>query len=149
MGPLGQVVLFAGGNTYRFPVEELRGKTPQPLGDTGIRIRLFEIRPRPWSVHLEVRRKDKPPRLLSLYADYPGANVQDHRGGVFGTYWLVPPEMPPGEEPGDPHAEAMRAGRRPRIDILLAHRRRGRLRRGGHEARRFRENHQPDCPSGP
>ena len=121
LGTLGQVVLRAGGKNHYLSVDELREKGPMPLGQTGIEVRLARINPHPWGLLLEIRPKDKPRRLMLLLAHLPNASVQDYRDGVFGTYWFQPPEIPEGVEPGGPHAEMMRHGRAPRLDVLLGH----------------------------
>ena len=61
LGRNGQIVLHAGGKKFHFLVEDLEGKPPVPLGDTGLFVELQEFDRKTLRVALTVRRTDKKP----------------------------------------------------------------------------------------
>lgn len=97
LGRLGQVVLHTGGRKYHLRLDELydpqksqlrTDNAPVPLGDTGLRIEVVELRPDVHCTKLMVHSRQNPPQPMFLDADDPGYdNQQDYRNGVFGSFW--------------------------------------------------------------
>ena len=129
LGRLGQVVLSAGGKTFHFPVDQLRGQPPQPLGTTGLKMELVEFDPRFPGVHLRIHAKNGPPETMTLYASLPHFNRQDHRNGVFGTYWfdatrdnnVKKSDGPPQKVTPRVPEQMLRDMRWPRVDVIQGH----------------------------
>jgi len=117
LGPLGQIVLWAVGKRFVFPVDKLQPEKRHPLGDTGLEIELVRLEPQLLGVILQVYHGNDPPQRLVLLADMPEHNHQDYRNQVFGQYWLDPRAA--GKIEGRKFdAELLAEAAAPRIDIL-------------------------------
>lgn len=127
LGRWGQVVLFAGGRKYHFPVDELfeaarRGSREAPgtlrLGDTALEVAMMpdfnfaELR-----IKLQVYRDGRPSREIWLHANQPHRDQQDYQNEVFGTYWFEPGPATTRQLTRRTHYEA----RQSRIDVLQGH----------------------------
>lgn len=89
IGPLGQIVLWTGGQVYHFDVEQLRRQPRQPLGTTGLEIELIDVNPLRLGAQLQVRRAGDAPATMILFADWPHFNRHDDAHGVYGNYWFA------------------------------------------------------------
>ena len=120
LSPNGQVVLHAGGKSYRFSVEELQELKRVSLGDTGIEAELAQFEPAFPHVILLIHRPGDSPHRMVLYADIPEFNKQDAEHAVFGTYWYDVSEgkQQSANEAGESAAERMQSLRRERIDVV-------------------------------
>jgi len=122
LGRQGQLVLYADRQTFRLQVQELGKGSQTPLGATGLAVELVQHDSKFLGVELRIHHQDDPPQRMLLLADYPEFNHQDYHNGVFGTYWVdATPQAakPDGQEASaGRNEEALRAARRPRIDIL-------------------------------
>ncbi|MBN2295407.1 MAG: hypothetical protein JXM70_23450, partial [Pirellulales bacterium] len=144
-GPLefnGQIVLHAGGKKFHFSVDDLEGKPPRPLGDSGMAIELKDFDRQSLRVVLATHRvekridkkensevdRTKPVGTLVLHGFQTNLDQQDREGGVYGSFWFDPYAS---EDKSDDTAKkkivpetsrAMRmAASRPRLDIIQGH----------------------------
>lgn len=116
LGDLGQIVVDAGGKTFRFQVDALQQGQRMPLGDTGLSVALASVRPEFPGVQLDVHRGNDPPETMFLLADRPDMNQHDSHNGVYGAYWVD--VSADGAGGNAPPSEMRQVARRPRIDIL-------------------------------
>ena len=98
-GRKGRIVLYAGGRTYQFAVDELPPKSRRPLGKTGLEVELVKFDPAFLAVQLLIHHGKLPPQTMHLLADVPELCEQDYRDGVFGTFWYDA-TRPPGATAG-------------------------------------------------
>ena len=99
LGRKGRIVLYAGGRTYQFAVDELPPKSRRPLGKTGLEVELVKFDPAFLAVQLLIHHGKLPPQTMHLLADVPELCEQDYRDGVFGTFWYDA-TRPPGATAG-------------------------------------------------
>lgn len=112
----GQVVLFAAGQRFVFPVEQLKAGERRKLGATGLEMELVRVESQFGGVVLTIHGQGEPQRMI-LLAEMPEHNHQDYRHGAFGAYWRV--TAPPASGKGEAAESGMHAQMaRPRIDIL-------------------------------
>jgi hypothetical protein len=112
----GQLVLYAAGQRFAFPVDQLKAGERRKLGSTGLEMELVRVESQFGGAVLAIHGQGQPQRMV-LLADMPEHNHQDYAHGVFGVYWRPAATLPAGEEgksPSGMHAQAAR----PRIDIL-------------------------------
>ena len=90
VGRLGQLVLHAGGKKHCLPLEDLEGKPPVPLGESGMKVELVRFEPASLRVYLRTYPKepDARPGALLLHAYRTDLDQQDRPNGVFGSYWF-------------------------------------------------------------
>jgi hypothetical protein len=117
LGALGQVVLYAAGESHRFSVEDLKQQKRVPLGATGMEVEFVKFDPTFRSVVLEIHHPDGTQHRMTLYADIPDPQLarHDREYGVFGSYWFDLANAPPS---GQGAAVDLDKLRRPRIDIV-------------------------------
>ncbi len=121
LGPLGQVVLHAGGKKFAFSVEQLRRQRRQPLGETGLEVELVQFDPEALGVVLQIHHDSDPPRPMWLYASRPHENFHDGGQGVFGVYWFDVAAQRD-QSHGEPiDQRALHDAGRPRIDVVQGH----------------------------
>lgn len=138
LGQDGYVVLHAGGERFGFLVEEKLGKGKFSLGKpTGLEAEVTDYFPKAiqdpnapagtlrWvndatateatnpAVKIAIFRDGQPAGRLTLLADMPDVNVQDHQNQVFGDYWF--------NHGKKTAAELMQGGGGSRLDIIQAH----------------------------
>ncbi len=122
LGKLGQVVLYHGGQVFRFRVDQWQQEPRQPLGDTGLEVELVRVNTVMLGVQLTVHSQDEPPQPMTLLATLPHMNRQDRRNDVYGSYWLDAETATPDEaQRGELGTELVRQAGRRRVDILLGH----------------------------
>jgi hypothetical protein len=122
LGDLGQVVLYAGGKTHRFQVDQWQKQPRQPLGDTGLEVELVRLNTLMLGVQIDVHRAAEPPQPMTLFATLPHMNRQDDLHGVYGSYWLDPQSAAlAGANRGQVGKELIRQAQRRRIDIIQGH----------------------------
>ncbi len=118
LGTHGQVVLVASGQPFVLPVDQMAEGQPVALGQTGLEAQLIRFDPQFLLVELRIADRGREPEKMLLLADFPEFSRQDHRHGVFGTYWFdaaCVDELRSGETLD---AEATGSLPLPRIDIL-------------------------------
>lgn len=121
VGSLGQVVLWRGGEVYRFSVEQLQNRPEQPLGQTGLKVVFVHYEERFRAVELQVQSdqqsdKQGSARML-LFAQNPSHSRQAEAFGVYGSYWVEPPPVPE-RLAGIERIELLRLAAALRLDIL-------------------------------
>ncbi len=118
LGPQGQIVLHAGGQSFHLPVDSFQQQQRQPLGDTGLELELVQSVSNPVAVLLQIHHQQDPPQRMVLLAEFPDRNYHDRPHGVFGSYWFDPRQQvaDDGDQPRD--ARTPGSAPRPRIDIL-------------------------------
>lgn len=121
LGELGQVVLYAGGQTFRFGVDQWQKKPRQSLGDTALEVELLRVNTMMRGVQIAVHRRDDPPQPMTLYATLPHLSRQDDRHGVYGSYWIDPHAAPAEPNRSQVAEQMFRQASRPRIDIIQGH----------------------------
>lgn len=121
IGPLGQVVLCAQGQTFRFDVAHFREKPRQALGTTGLEVELGELNPWMLGVQLAIFRQGAPPQRMFLFAYLPYANQYDSRDGVYGAYWFDPAAAEKGAQNEVFGETALREAATARVEILQGH----------------------------
>jgi len=97
VGSSGQVVLWHQGKVYRFSVSEWQKAGPQRLGDSGLEVALVQHEERLRAVELEIRRlgpNSPGPVRMFLFAQNPSHNRQAEALGVYGSFWVEPPQIP-------------------------------------------------------
>jgi len=122
VGSLGQVVLWHGGQVYRFPVEQLQNRPEQPLGRTGLKVVFVRYEERFRAVELQVQSEQQSENRASarmlLFAQNPSHDRQAEALGVYGSYWVEPPPVPD-RLAGIERVELLRLAAALRLDILL------------------------------
>lgn len=118
LGRLGQLVLYAAGQAFHFPLDKLPVKEKQPLGKTGLTMELVQHDPRTLTVQVRIAKGDDAPHEMVLLADFPEFNGHDYRHGVFGQYWADPTVALADAEPDSQASRMVREAASPRIDIL-------------------------------
>lgn len=112
LGDRGQVVLYAGGQTFPLLVSDRLQQPPVPLGETGYTAEVvaYYADPVPKSgntsgrlelmdspdvkeaknpaVEVLIRRGEEPPQRMLLFATMPELNEHVPAAGVFGSYWF-------------------------------------------------------------
>lgn len=117
LGPLGQIVLQAGGKLFRFAVHELKPGQRQPLGDTGLEMEFQRLEAQFLGVLLQIHHGTQAPQRMVLLADHPELTRQDYPDQVFGAYWID--AVAPREGARDVlSAETLREAAQPRIDLF-------------------------------
>ena len=112
LGRLGQLVLHAGGKKHCLLLEDLQGKPPVPLGDTGLKVELVRFSPASLRAHLRVHPADKDakPGVLLLHAFRTDLDQQDRANGVFGSYWFDAAKKDAAAEAVPPASDCRRGG---------------------------------------
>jgi len=118
LGARGQVVLYAGGRSHRFSVEQLQQRKRVPLGDTGLTVEFVGFEPTLLRVELLIHHWDATRHRMVLYADVPEFNRQDREYGVFGSYWFDTAKAADASQLENTNLPDLRKLRRPRIDVL-------------------------------
>lgn len=117
LGRSGQIVLHADGKKYHFLVDkllanELEGKPPVPLGQSGLAVELVEFDRKNLRVALSIHRannsgtgnneaenpaaeksetaRTKRVGALVLYGFQTNLDQQDRKNGVYGSFWFDP-----------------------------------------------------------
>ena len=103
LGKLGRVLLYAGGKSYDWPIDDWKRGTRRALGDSGLEAELVDrsegrIDLKAGAVvDAQVRLKihhGSQSHPLVLSAEFPELSDQDYPDNVFGTYWCGQPEKP-------------------------------------------------------
>lgn len=118
VGPNGLVVLHVAGRKFCLPVHELQEKGRQPLGDTGLEVKLTEFIPQLLFVRLEIYRGEEPPRRLQLLADLPELNQYDERDRVYGVLYFDPDAERSEEDQARLDPRVLVKTRRARIELV-------------------------------
>jgi len=133
-GEQGQLVLATGGGVHRFRVDDVLGKGPVPLGDSGLRAEVTDFEPRLSAVRVRIGREGRSAdEEMVVLADLPEVTIHAPRAGVYGTLWI--------ERAVADAAERMQGKGRSRIDIVQAG--------GGRHELLHRVWQQPTARSGP
>ena len=137
LGRLGRVVLYAGGKSYDWLVDDWRPGTRRALGDSGLEAELVDLAEGEVNlgrdaqfdaqIHLNIHQGSQSHPLI-LSAEFPDVLCQqDYDDMVFGTYWRgqgAEPKEPPqakSDAAAKPEAAAdvRPAFGSPRIDFFL------------------------------
>ncbi len=118
VGQQGQVVLWHQGEVFHFSVEELQQGPERSLGVKGTKIHFLRHEPRSQTVDLEVRAEGKPAERMFLFAQNPSHNRHADGLGVYGSYWVEPPEVP-ASLAGVERVQLLRLAAALRVDIVL------------------------------
>lgn len=113
---LGQIVLYARGQVFRFAVDELKPGGRLPLGETGYEVEFVNSSPAFLGLELRIHPPHGESQRMILFAEVPEFNVQATDHGVYGSYWI---------DAGSPAArhmaeaaESLHNPSEPRIDVI-------------------------------
>lgn len=139
VGPLGrwgQIVIHAGGEKHHLLLEDLLDGRAAALGESSLTVELLEFDRERLEVALAFFRVDKTAGeeaksagkkrvgMLVLHGLQSNLDRQDHKNGLFGSYWFDADAASADETDAKKNAESSPvsiAARRPRLDILQGH----------------------------